>query len=83
MTKIYADRQPEFTQIDYEMAFVEQEDVLKFSENDGAFTERYHWKRSGKFPRMTLMQDENFAETIDSDIRIGMNCAIRKRFQNI
>ena len=50
-----ADRQPEFTQIDCEMAFVEQEDILSTFEG---FTRHLIKKIKGieisKFPRMTM-----------------------------
>jgi aspartyl-tRNA synthetase len=69
-----ADRQPEFTQIDCEMAFVEQEDVLNTFE--GLIKHLFRTVRGVElvetFPRMT------FAEAIDSygsdkpDIRFGM-----------
>ena len=70
-----ADRQPEFTQLDLEMAFVEQDDVLSLVE--GCFTELVqtltpHKKLITPFPRLT------FAEALDKygsdkpDLRFGM-----------
>ncbi len=54
-----ADRQPEFTQLDLEMAFVEQEDVLNVVE--GCLTEMIravvpHKKLISPFPRLTYDQ---------------------------
>lgn len=54
------DRQPEFTQLDYEMSFVEQEDVLSYTE--AMFVELvktlYPEKRISKlpFPRLTYQE---------------------------
>ena len=70
-----ADRQPEFTQLDLEMAFVEQDDILKLIE--GCFTELVpavvpHKRILSPFPRLT------FAEAMDKygsdkpDLRFGM-----------
>ncbi|MCD6200754.1 MAG: aspartate--tRNA ligase, partial [Bacteroidales bacterium] len=53
-----ADRQPEFTQIDCEMSFVEREDILKVFEGlivyllDAILHIKYH----GDFPRMTYRE---------------------------
>ncbi len=68
-----ADRQPEFTQIDCEMAFVEQEDILNAFEG---LTKHLLKEINGieieKFPRMTY--DEAMAKYGNDkpDIRFGM-----------
>lgn len=51
-----ADRQPEFTQIDCEMAFVEQEDILENFEGlfNFVFEDLKGKKIEGAFPRMTF-----------------------------
>lgn len=70
-----ADRQPEFTQLDLEMAFVEQEDVLNLIE--GCFTEMIravvpHKKLLSPFPR--LKYDDAIARfgSDKPDLRFGM-----------
>lgn len=68
-----ADRQPEFTQIDCEMAFVEQEEILNVFED---FTKHLLKEINGveisEFPRMTY--DEAMAKYGNDkpDIRFGM-----------
>ncbi|MDE6246225.1 MAG: aspartate--tRNA ligase [Muribaculaceae bacterium] len=69
-----ADRQPEFTQIDCEMSFVEQEDVIEMFEGlvkhifkyvkDIDFTE--------PFPRMTWADAMKYYGSDKPDIRFGM-----------
>ena len=52
-----ADRQPEFTQIDCEMAFVEQEDVMNVFEGLAKnLLEETTGKKFGQFPRMTFAE---------------------------
>ncbi len=53
-----ADRQPEFTQLDIEMAFVSQEDVLNMAENliRSAFKEVLDVDLPSPFPRMTYAE---------------------------
>lgn len=69
-----ADRQPEFTQIDCEMAFVEQEDVLNTFE--GLIKHLFKACRGvdfeGDFPRMTYSEAMEKYGSDKPDIRFGM-----------
>ncbi|OWK74616.1 aspartate--tRNA ligase [Flavobacteriaceae bacterium JJC] len=68
-----ADRQPEFTQIDCEMAFVEQEDVLEIFEGMTAtLLKDIAGKEFGKFPRMTFEDAMKNYGNDKPDIRFGM-----------
>lgn len=68
-----ADRQPEFTQIDCEMAFVEQEDVLEIFEGMTAtLLKDVTGKEFGKFPRMTFEEAMQKYGNDKPDIRFGM-----------
>ena len=68
-----ADRQPEFTQIDCEMAFVEQEDILNIFEG---LTRHLLKELKGievdKFPRMTYEHAMKTYGNDKPDIRFGM-----------
>ncbi len=68
-----ADRQPEFTQIDCEMAFVEQEDILNIFED---FTRHLLKKVKNvdvqEFPRMTYAEAMEKYGNDKPDIRFGM-----------
>ncbi|MDX1544144.1 MAG: aspartate--tRNA ligase, partial [Christiangramia sp.] len=71
-----ADRQPEFTQIDCEMAFVDQEDILNIFEG----LTRYLLKQIkgvevDKFPRMTFDEAMRKYGNDKPDIRFGMEFA--------
>ncbi|MFO7768254.1 MAG: aspartate--tRNA ligase [bacterium] len=69
-----ADRQPEFTQVDMEMAFVEEEDVLRVSEG---YLKRL-WKDvldvelTEDFPRLTYRESMERFGTDRPDLRYGM-----------
>jgi len=68
-----ADRQPEFTQIDCEMAFVEQEDVLEIFEGMTAtLLKDITGKDFGKFQRMTFADAMRKYGNDKPDIRFGM-----------
>ncbi len=68
-----ADRQPEFTQIDCEMAFVEQEDILNVFE--GLIKQlllEIHQVEIDKFPRITYDEAMQRYGNDKPDIRFGM-----------
>ncbi|SEG00189.1 aspartyl-tRNA synthetase [Halpernia humi] len=68
-----ADRQPEFTQIDCEMAFVEQEDVLEIFEGmTQTLLKDITGKDFGKFPRMTFEDAMKTYGNDKPDIRFDM-----------
>lgn len=69
-----ADRQPEFTQIDCEMAFVEQEEVLDTFENllKHLLSELKGIKIEGDIPRLTYDEAMKKYGNDKPDIRFGM-----------
>ncbi len=68
-----ADRQPEFTQIDCEMAFVEQEDILNAFEGlTSHLLKEIHGIAIEKFPRMTFDEAMKRYGNDKPDIRFGM-----------
>lgn len=68
-----ADRQPEFTQIDCEMAFVEQEDVMNVFEGMTAtLLQEVTGQVFGKFPRMTYAEAMKKYGNDKPDVRFGM-----------
>ncbi len=82
-----ADRQPEFTQIDCEMAFVEQEDILNVFEGlTRHLLKEIKGIEVGKFPRITYDYAMKTYGNDKPDIRFGMEfgelneCAQHKDF---
>ena len=68
-----ADRQPEFTQIDCEMAFVEQEDILNVFENlTRHLLKEVNGVEIEKFPRMLYDDAMRLYGNDKPDIRFGM-----------
>lgn len=68
-----ADRQPEFTQIDCEMAFVEQEDILNIFEGlTRHLLKEVNGVEIGEFPRMPYDDAMRLYGNDKPDIRFGM-----------
>ncbi len=69
-----ADRQPEFTQIDCEMSFVEQSDVIEVFEGlaKHLFKTLKNIEFEGSFPQMTYEEAINSYGSDKPDIRFGM-----------
>ena len=76
-----ADRQPEFTQIDCEMAFVEQEDILNIFEGlTRHLLKEIKGVEVDKFPRMTYEHAMKTYGNDKPDIRFGMEFGELNKF---
>ena len=77
-----ADRQPEFTQIDIEMSFVDEEDIFSIMENltNSIFKAVKNINLPNKFPRMTYYEAMNTYGSDKPDIRYGMKLKDIKSF---
>jgi aspartyl-tRNA synthetase len=70
-----ADRQPEFTQLDLEMTFVSEEDIMSLMEDlYTGITERYSTKKIQQkpFPRLTYAEAMDRFGSDRPDLRFGM-----------
>ncbi|RJQ09381.1 MAG: aspartate--tRNA ligase [Dehalococcoidia bacterium] len=70
-----ADRQPEFTQLDVEMAFVEEEDILDLTEglyHRLAEEVRPEWTIPARFPRFTFAEVMERYGSDKPDLRYGL-----------
>jgi len=69
-----ADRQPEFTQIDLEMSFADEEDIIAVNEGflKTLFEEFMHQPLETPFPRMTWKEAMNRYGSDKPDTRFGM-----------
>ncbi len=70
-----ADRQPEFTQLDIEMSFVEQEDILRLIEElmtEMVATVTPHKRVVSPFPRLTYGEAIDRFGSDKPDLRLGM-----------
>ena len=69
-----ADRQPEFTQIDVEMSFVEEDDVLRMTEGLMAelFKKTLDYAVNAPFPRMTYKEAMERFGSDKPDTRFGL-----------
>lgn len=68
-----ADRQPEFSQIDVEMSFVDQDDIMAINENLARLLwKKYRGVELGPIPRMSFAEAMNRFGCDKPDLRFGL-----------
>ena len=80
-----ADRQPEFTQLDIEMSFIDQEDVIKVAEKviTEVFKKVLDKNLSTPFPRMTYHEAMDRFGSDKPDLRFGLELVdVTQHFAN-